>query len=181
MPETVRKYSLDTGFFIEGWRKYYSPDFCDGYWEIIDSLAQNGIVFITSEVFKELLKIDDEISQWIKVRKYFVKEIDDRVQECLRIIYEKNPLHNNLVNDIKNRSIADPWVIAHAMAENATVVTKEAFYTGSSVHKIKIPNVCKNMDVLCIDDFKFIREINITFTSRHLSVGSEQSAVNSRQ
>lgn len=166
MPETVRKYSLDTGFFIEGWRKYYSPDFCDGYWEIIDSLAQKGIVFMTPEVLKELLKIDDEISQWIKDRKYFVKEIDDRVQECLRIIYKTNPLHHNLVNDVKNRSIADPWVIAHAMAEDATVVTKEDFYTGHNNKKIKIPNVCENMGVRWMDDFGFIREMNITFISR---------------
>ena len=164
MPETVRKYSLDTGFFIEGWRKYYSPDFCDGYWEIIDSLAQKGIVFITSEVLKELLKIDDEISQWIKDRKYFVKEIDDRVQECLWKIYETNPVHNNLVNDVKNRSIADPWVIAHAMAEDATVVTKEDMYAGQNFRKIKIPNVCENMGVPCMDDFEFIREIKIRFS-----------------
>jgi len=60
--------------------------------------------------------------------------------------------------------LADPWVIAHAMKENATVVTKENKITTSNSNKIKIPNVCENMGVPCIDDFMFIEELNIQFT-----------------
>jgi len=79
-------------------------------------------------------------------------------------IYKANPVHNNLVNNVKNRSIADPWVIAHAMAEDATVVTKENMEARPSDKRIKIPNVCKNMGVPWLDDFGFIREIKIRFS-----------------
>jgi len=50
------------------------------------------------------------------------------------------------------------------MKENATVVTKENKITTSNSNKIKIPNVCENMGVPCIDDFMFIEELNIQFT-----------------
>jgi hypothetical protein len=58
--------------------------------------------------------------------------------------------------------LADPWVIAHAMKEKAIVVTKESKVT-TSTDKIKIPNVCENMGVECINDFRFIEEMNIKF------------------
>ncbi|HRG07967.1 MAG TPA: DUF4411 family protein, partial [Cyclobacteriaceae bacterium] len=64
----------------------------------------------------------------------------------------------------KSRSLADPWVIAHAMKENATVVTKEEKITAVNTTKIKIPNVCDNMKVRWINDYKFVEELNIRFT-----------------
>ena len=74
-----------------------------------------------------------------------------------------NPIHKFLVDNTKARSLADPWVIAHALAKNATVVTKEVKVTAVSSKKIKIPNVCENMNVRCINDFKMIDELNISF------------------
>ena len=59
--------------------------------------------------------------------------------------------------------MADPWVIAHAISEKACVVTKENKETANS-NRIKIPNVCDNMGVRCIDDFQLIAELNIHFT-----------------
>jgi hypothetical protein len=84
------------------------------------------------------------------------------VVACLSAIYDADPLHEKLVDATHGRSLADPWVIAHAMDEGAIVVTKENEILGSS-KKIKIPNVCKKMGVPCIDDFQFIREVGITF------------------
>lgn len=156
-------YCLDTNFFIEGWNKYYSPDFCKSYWGIIDDLAQKGIVFITPEVKKEIEKGDDNLKEWLKNKKYFVRPIDEKVQQCLKDIYDANVSHRYLANNVKNRSIADPWVIAHAMAEKAIVVTKEYLSNSSNEQKIKIPDVCNNMNVKWIDDYDFIREVNIQF------------------
>lgn len=91
-----------------------------------------------------------------------VKPIDDAVQQCLKDIYAKDESHYRLVDSAKGRSMADPWVIAHAMAENATVVTKEE-KAPDVTKKIKIPNVCDNMGVKYLNDFDFIREANIIF------------------
>ncbi len=40
MQDNQHKYCLDTNFFIEAWNKYYSPEFCRSYWDVIDDLAK---------------------------------------------------------------------------------------------------------------------------------------------
>lgn len=59
--------------------------------------------------------------------------------------------------------MADPWVIAHALKENAVVVTKEEKVTAINSSKVKIPNVCENMGIRYINDFEFIEELGIKF------------------
>ena len=161
----METYCLDTNFFIEGWNKYYSPDFCSNYWNIIAQMGEEGIVFIPREVYREIEKEDDAIKDWLNEIPFMIREIDDRVQKALRTIYDADQKHKRLVDTKKGRSIADPWVIAHAMAENAIVVTKENKITQPDSSKIQIPNVCENMGVQWLDDFAFIRKHNIKFTA----------------
>jgi hypothetical protein len=80
----------------------------------------------------------------------------------LQEIYEKDPRHKRLVDSTKWRSVADPWVIAHAMSENAIVVTKEP-YEPNSTDRVKIPNVCEAMGIEWMDDFRLIRELGLQF------------------
>ena len=159
-------YSLDTNVLIQAWNGYYSPDFCADYWNCMDNLIQAGIIFIAEEVYRELEKEDDDLFQWAKSRKdEFVHEIDDDVEDNLKRIYDFDPKHRRLVDSIRSRSIADPWVIAHAITDNAIVVTKENFETQSN-KRIKIPNVCENMGVQWINDFQFIKDVQISFTAQ---------------
>jgi hypothetical protein len=81
----------------------------------------------------------------------------------LQKIYAVNPVHKNLVDNITGRSLADPWVIAHSLHENATVVTKEEKITALNSKRIRIPNVCDNMGVRWMNDFQFIDELGIKF------------------
>jgi hypothetical protein len=82
---------------------------------------------------------------------------------CLQKVYATNPSHKNLVDSTRGRSLADPWVIAHALHQNATVVTKENKETALNSKRIKIPNVCDNMNIRWVDDFQFIHELDIKF------------------
>ena len=75
-----------------------------------------------------------------------------------------NEKHKLLVDNRKGRSLADPWLIASAMDQEATVVTKESLITQSNAKTIKIPNVCNNMGVRCIDDFEFVKELGFLFS-----------------
>lgn len=154
----MKKYCLDTNVFIEAWNKYYSMKLSPGYWDVLDDLAQKGIIFCTQEVKYEIEKVDDKLTQWIKTRNHFFKEITENVQSCLRNVLQ----FERLVDSSKTRSVADPWVIAHAMAENAVVVTKEE-PTPLLTKRIKIPDVCKELKVKCINDFQFLNEIGIQF------------------
>ena len=154
----MKKYCLDTNVFIEAWNKYYSMELSPGYWDVLDDLAQKGIIFCTQEVKFEIEKVDDKLTKWIKNRNYFFKDITEDVQVHLRKVLR----FKRLVDSSKTRSVADPWVIAHAMAENAVVVTKEE-PTPILAKKIKIPDVCKKLGIECINDFQFLNKIGVQF------------------
>lgn len=158
------KYCLDANVLIQAWQKYYSPKLCPDYWKILDELGKQGRIFIPQMVYEEITRTEDELSDWLKKSNIPEYKIDGPVTEALKTIYSANPFHQNLVDNTKSRSLADPWVIAHAMKENATVVTKEEKISAANTTKIKIPNVCDNMNVRWINDYQFVEELNIRFT-----------------
>ena len=121
-------------------------------------------IFISELVYEEITRTEDDLSKWLKGSNIPIHKIDEPVTRCLQSIFSHNPLHKNLVDNTKARSLADPWVIAHAINEKATVVTKEEKVTALNSKKIKIPNVCENMGVRWINDFEFINELGIKFT-----------------
>ena len=156
----MKKYCLDTNIFIEPWNKFYSLTFTKGYWDILADLAQKGIIFSPMEVKREIEKADDDLLKWIKKKKFF-KEPNEDIQKRMRGILKKYP---HLVDNLKWRSIADPWVIAHAQFKKAVVVTLEQKSRKSD--KVKIPDVCSKEGIECIDIYDFIRRLKIEFTAK---------------
>lgn len=152
-------YCFDTSALMQPWNTYYSTEFFPDFWDVIDALARDGHIFCTDEVRREIAKKDDSLHAWVKERPFLFREPTEEVQENLRRILAS---HKELVKEGKDRSMADPWVIAHAMAEGATVVTKEA----PAPRKVKIPDVCEAYDVRCISDTQFVREIGLKFSAR---------------
>jgi len=163
MNATATKYCLDANVLIQAWQKYYNPKFCPDYWEVLIELGKQDRIFIPELVFEEITRTEDNLSKWLKSSKILIEKISEPVTKCLKTIYLTNPMHKNLVDNTKARSLADPWVIAHAINENAIVVTKEEKVTALSSKRIKIPNVCDNMGIKWINDFQFIDEIGIKF------------------
>lgn len=154
-------YILDSNVFIVAWNNYYSPDFCEGYFTSIERLGEEGRLAIPQKVYEEIKRQSDALYEWIHKSQIPVCPITEGVQKSLRKLYQKDPKHRRLADTSKNRSMADPWVIAHAMEEDAVVVTKEEEIVTPGSTKVKIPNVCRAMGVRCIHDFEFIREVNI--------------------
>jgi uncharacterized protein with PIN domain len=118
----------------------------------MDVSAKNGEVFVIEEVLRELERKDDGIHKWIKEREAMVVPIDAEVQEYVVEIMSK---YSRLVDSKKNRSVGDPWVIALAQARGFTVVTGEKS-TGTLL-KPKIPDVCRDLGVPCIEIVDFFR------------------------
>jgi len=164
MSTKAYKYCLDANVLIQAWQKYYNPKFCPDYWNVLIELGKQEKIFIPEPVYDEITRTEDDLSRWLKKSKISIKKITGPVTICLQKIYSDNPFHKNLVDNTKARSLADPWIIAFAMSEKATVVTKEEKITVLSSKRIKIPNVCDNMGIRCINDFDFINESGIKFT-----------------
>ena len=156
-----KKYCLDTNAFVEPWNKYYSIKRCPEYWEILDDLGKKGTVFCPDQVKREIDKVDDTLKDWLNNKPYFIRVESESVQRYVRDILAIFP---HIISVGANRSMADPWVIAHAMAENAVVVSKEYITNPSQRNsRIKIPDACHHFKVTCINDIDFIDEIGIKF------------------
>ena len=159
-----QKYCLDANVLIRAWEDYYAPKFCIDYWGVLNELGAKDRIFLPEMVYEEITRTDDDLTKWLKKSKIPTYKIDVPVIECLKKIYATNPAHKNLVDNIKNRSLADPWVIAHALDQGAIVVTKEGKIDSAKSTKVRIPNVCDNMGVRWINDFQFVEELNIQFS-----------------
>lgn len=165
-------YCIDANVLIQAWQKYYSPDLCPDYWDILNELGKQSRIFIPEEVKNEIVvadtsdKTEDDLSKWLKRSTIPIHKPTENVISCWQKILQTDPSHRLLVDNIKGRSLADPWLIAHAMDTNSTVVTKENIDSAMNSKRIKIPNVCKNMGVRCIDDFEFIKEIGVKFSAK---------------
>ncbi|MFC1743116.1 DUF4411 family protein [Candidatus Riflebacteria bacterium] len=155
------KFSFDTNAFIQPWRNRYPIDLFPAFWEEIEELADKGVVLASEEVFKEIEKKDDDLKAWLKKRPQIFRDIDEEVQRNLINILKQYP---RLIDSKKNRSMADPFVIAQAIESKAIVVTEEGSSPGSK--SPKIPDVCKNLKIPCINILTFMREIKIKFSKK---------------
>ena len=158
------RYCLDANVLIQAWQKYYSPKICPSYWEVLKKLGEQGRLFIPSDVAQEVKKGEDDLYAWLKKSRIVVRQKTGPVTLSWQAILARDPKHQFLVDNTKGRSLADPWVIAHAMTENAVVVSKEEKQMAANSSKVKIPNVCETMGVRCITDFEMIEELGIKFT-----------------
>lgn len=158
-----RLYCVDSNVLIQSWTSYYSLELCPTYWDIFNDLIDEGRVFATMEVKRELEKNEDNLFRWAQARARLFREADESVQLALIDILRD---YSRLVDSTRQRSIADPWVIAHAKVANATVVTKEQ--PSDSRKRIKIPDVCAQLGVPWIDGFQFCREVGIRFEAKRV-------------
>jgi hypothetical protein len=136
-------YSIDSSALIHGWRRVYRPKNFGYVWERFAGLAEEGRLRSSIEVYNELEKKDDELFKWCKERKakMFV-EIDDATQNHVARIMANYP---RLVDTVKGRSGADPFVIALAATMNPFMVV----VTEESPGKTRIPDVCADEKIEC--------------------------------
>ncbi len=163
MNSSEKKYCLDANVLIQAWQKYYAPSICPSYWDVLNHFGKAEKLFIPELVYEEITRTEDDLSNWLKSGNIPIRKIDEEVEKCLRDIFNTNPNHKFLIYNTKQRSMADPWVIAHAIKEGGVVVTKEERVTALNSKKIKIPNVCDNMKVNWINDFQLVSELGLVF------------------
>jgi hypothetical protein len=149
-------YSADTSAILDGWVRHYPPDVFQSVWQRMKALGNGGTLTAIEEVIVELEKKHDDAWAWAKAELRVVP-IDEPVQ---RLVAEILVRHRRLVDTRKNRSQADPFVIAHARITGYAVVTGEKA-TGNP-DKPHIPDVCAALGVRCINLVEMFREQNWT-------------------
>ena len=144
--------SLDTSGLLDAWVRHYPPDVFPGVWSLMEAAVAAGEIFVIDEVVRELERKDDGIFKWVKNHENMIVPIDDGVQQRVAGIMSR---HGRLVDSRKNRSGCDPWVIALAQEHGLTVVTAEK--PTRSLARPKIPDVCLDLGVSCIEIIDLFR------------------------
>jgi hypothetical protein len=124
-----------------------------GLWRALEELAGAGRLVASEEVLFELERKDDDVYAWAKQRSGMWRPIDDGVQMAVTTVLDR---FEKLLDTRSNRSGADPFVIAVAMVEDATVVTGE--HATGRLDRPNIPDVCRALHVPCISLLQLIRD-----------------------
>ncbi len=158
-------YLLDSNTFIQAKNSYYHMDVCPGYWDWILHQNDNGEVGSINFVKKELMAHKDNLSSWAqRNERIFDLESDPQTQSAfIKVANYCRALPNTKSGaDQEFLKGADPWLIAKAMANGATVVTLESF-NPNIWKKITIPNVCAYFNVPCVNTFMLLNQLQARF------------------
>jgi hypothetical protein len=154
-------YVFDTSAFIV--LKNFYPATFGTLWSRIDELVAAGTILSVREVFNELHNYNDAdfIQDWAKQQKaVFSKPSNEEllvVKQILAIPHFQVLISNKAI--LKGTPVADPFVVAAAKIRGATVVTQE----GLKPNAAKIPNVCEEFKVPCVDLQTFMTQQGWSF------------------
>lgn len=153
-------FSFDSSAFIHAWHRAYRPKNFPSFWSGLEEAVLAGQVVASVEVLAELERKDDDVHKWCKrLAANLSVEVDDEQQSHMMHIMGTYP---RLVDTVKGRSGADPFVIAVARSriKRIVVVSEEDFGKKESP---RIPDVCRAEGIRCLKLADFIDSRGWTF------------------
>lgn len=158
------RYLLDSNAFIQAKSHCYRMSVFPGFWDWIDLNFKSGSIGSIAEVYKEIANGNDELVPWAKDRsEFFISNNDKTTQASVAEIAEYLFSGNFNAKSRDNfLAKADPWLIAKARTLGAAVVTHESRVTPEA-KQVKIPNICKQFEVRCLNMFDLLQEMEATF------------------
>lgn len=164
-------YLLDANTLIDAKRDYYPISRVPEFWDWIVDQGKQGIIKIPIEVYEEFSDTkdssgeNDELTVWaeqidVKSSLLFNEEAEqDLVARITYGGYVANPTDDELKKMGK-----DPFLLSYALKDitNRCIVTTESSKptrTGANRH---IPDVCRDFNIHCINNFQLIRELNFS-------------------
>ncbi len=151
-------YSFDTSALLNGRRDLFRPTVFRSLWDRIEERISAGAIRAVDIVKEELSRRDDETYQWAETQAGLFCPLEEPIQLATRRVLQA---HARLVGVGGKRSGADPFVVALALVKKGTVITEET--ASGNIEKPKIPDVCEDLDVPCLNLMGFIEEQNWTF------------------
>jgi hypothetical protein len=157
---TKKAYIIDADALIHAYRYDFPPEGNhDGFWDWLNDLASRFDLIIPESVREEIQNGNDGLNQLINSLdnlKFLPTSSSAIYLPTVLDAYGK--LNEVDVEIIGGR--ADPYVIAHAIESNATIVTNEIREPGRSAPRNKkIPDICDGLKVNCIRYPHFLWEM----------------------
>lgn len=162
-------YLLDANTLIDAKRDYFQFERVPEFWGWLKNQGEVGNVKVPIEIyeeFEEARKSDgtrDELSEWAAISE---------VREALLLAEEADPGLVSTVTatgyapDLTDEEIEkigrDPFLIAYALSDpsNRTIVSTEASKPNRQRANRRIPDVCRDMGIRCINNFNLLNELD---------------------
>lgn len=151
----MERYAIDTCSLINAAKNYslrkttFNP-----IWEKVTGMISAGTLFTTSEVRDEIK--DDDLVEWSKRNDSLFLPLTEDVQRKATAILRDFPTMIKMKST--GNSNADPFLIATAEIEGATIVSDERL-GDESTGDYHIPNVCRRYGIECISLSDFLDRI----------------------
>ena len=165
------QYLLDANVLITANNQYYEIERIPHFWEWIAELAGLGIIKLPEEMMREITpgKQYSAFLDWLANNRIALTLNREQIQPYLNIVFQRGygiSESDQATAGFTESNANDAVLIAYALADSANriVVTLESVQeTGEQLpipRRRKIPLVCRQLGVECIDTFKLIRELD---------------------
>jgi hypothetical protein len=123
-------------------------------------MARNGQLLFIDEVVRELERKEDGAHAWVAARADAIIRIDSPIQEAVTLLLRD---HARLLDTRRNKSGADPFVIALAQVRRCAVLSGEQ--STGSLDRPKIPDVCRAVrpTIPCVNLVQMFRDEVVRF------------------
>ena len=152
-------YWMDTDAFVQSKNGPYQLERVPQFWAFLSQQIEAGRIKSPKKVYDEVMTCQDDLSLWVKSRATgLCTNSNKQIQKCYGDIlsYLLTERSQNQVYEFARG--ADGWVIAHAFVGDDAVVSHESERRKNA--KIKIPWVCKQFNVKCINVYKMLEELD---------------------
>jgi hypothetical protein len=156
-------YWIDADVLIQASNWYYPFARVPKFWIFIAKELEAGRVKCPKIVWQEVSEGNDELAHWTRQRRESGlcvaanRSVQAKYAEVTAYVYGKYKTHQ-AAEFLRG---GDGWVVAHVMDTGGTVVTQES--ERSKTAKVKVPTVCRNLNVRCINTFVMLDELNAAF------------------
>lgn len=157
---------LDADTLIAAKNDFFRFSFCPGYWDWIIRENANNRVFSIDKIKQEVSKFDDELKNWANgpAAQIFLPTNNDLSVILANAKVSAWANNQNYSQAALSRffSSGDYWLISYALANDHTVVTREV-PAPNSINSIKIPDVCRGLNVEYMNPFHMLEEDGAKF------------------
>lgn len=160
---------LDSDIFIRPHRDgFYGFQLAPAFWGLLEQKAAEGVVVSPRPVYQELADYGDALADWVTARRdtpLFVEPGPAAQAQLTRVAdYVRENYPGRKAAEFLGG--ADPWVIAHTLADNAVIVSFENRVNIDS-QTPKIPNVVQAFQIRTISLYQMPRLMGVEILFRY--------------
>lgn len=172
MVNSSEKFLIDADTLMTAARLYYAYDILPAFWSAFYEKIKEGNVILLDMVKSEIDKGHDELQKWIKEKQddfvgcnHVDSEIISKYAEVMQYIQGCGLYNQKGLDSWAKNDVADPWLVATAMAKGYTLITFEQtagiMSPKNKSGKVKIPDVANHFGVRVHNLYYMMRQLGI--------------------